>query len=131
MIYMKFTRFMMVLQVQSTVSAILSNENHLVPVDSKGNVKSWVGAETSITIYEGGEDVTSKWNIAVTYGAGLTATYDPVTHIMEPSALTTDASYAEFKCTRSNYASIIKRYTITKQYAGSDWRRCCSLSVRF
>lgn len=103
-----------------TVSAILSNENHLVPVDSRGNVKSWVGAETSITVYEGGEDVTSKWNIAVTYGAGLTATYDPVTHIMKPSALTTDASYAEFKCTRSNYASIIKRYTITKQYAGSD-----------
>jgi len=103
-----------------TVSAILSNENHLVPVNSKGNVKSWVGSETSITIYEGGEDVTSKWNIAVTYGAGLTANYDPVTHVMKPSALTTDASYAEFKCTRSNYASIIKRYTITKQYAGSD-----------
>ena len=103
-----------------TVSAILSNENHLVPVDSKGNVKSWVGAETSIAIYEGGEDVTSKWNVAVTYGEGLTATYDPVTHVMKPSTLTTDASYAEFKCTRSNYASIIKRYTITKQYAGSD-----------
>lgn len=103
-----------------TVSAILSNENHLVPVNSKGNVKSWVGSETSITIYEGGEDVTSKWNIAVTYGAGLTANYDTVTHVMKPSALTTDASYAEFKCTRSNYASIIKRYTITKQYAGSD-----------
>lgn len=103
-----------------TVSAILSNENHLVPVDSRGNVKSWVGAETSITIYEGGEDVTSKWNVAVTYGTGLTATYDPVTHVMKPSALTTDASYAEFKCTRSNYASIVKRYTITKQYAGSD-----------
>lgn len=103
-----------------TVSAVLSNENHLVPVDSKGNVKSWVGAETSITIYEGGEDVTSKWNVAVTYGTGLTASYDPVTHVMKPSALTTDASYAEFKCTRSNYASIIKRYTITKQYAGSD-----------
>ena len=103
-----------------TVSAVLSNENHLVPVSNNGSVKSWVGAETSITIYEGGEDVTSEWTISVTKGTGLSGTYDATTHVFTPSALTVDASYAEFSCTKQGYAGIIKRYTITKQYAGAD-----------
>lgn len=103
-----------------TVSAVLSNENHLVPTSSSGTVKSWVGAETEIHIYEGGEDVTSEWTISVTNGTGLTGSYSSTTHIFTPSALTVDASYAEFTCTKSGYANIIKRYTITKQYAGVD-----------
>ena len=104
----------------ATVSAVLSNENHLVPVTSDGEVRSWEGAETTIFIYEGGEDVTSKWNIQVTNGDGLSGSYDPETHTFTPNGMTTDVSYAEFTCTRSNYANIIKRYTITKQYAGND-----------
>lgn len=104
----------------ATVSAVLSNENHLVPASSDGTVKSWVGAETQINIYEGGEDVTSQWTISVTNGAGLSGTYSASTHVYTPSALTVDASYAEFTCTRAGYANIVKRYTITKQYAGVD-----------
>lgn len=103
-----------------TVSVVLSNENYLVPVASDGTVKSWVSAETAIMIYEGGEDVTSEWNITVTKGTGLSGTYDSTTHTFTPTALTSDSSYAEFTCTKSGYANIIKRYTITKQYAGAD-----------
>lgn len=103
-----------------TVSAVLSNENHLVPTSSDGTVKSWVGAETEIHIYEGGEDITSQWTITVTKGEGLSGTYDPSTRTFTPSGLTVDASYAEFTCTRSGYANIVKRYTITKQYSGVD-----------
>lgn len=103
-----------------TVAAVLSNENHLVPVTSNGTVKSWVGAETEIRIYEGGKDVTSQWTINVKNGAGLIGNYDSDTHIFKPTALSVDASYAEFTCTRSNYSNIIKRYTISKQYAGGD-----------
>ena len=102
------------------VSAVLSNESHLVPVDSDGTVKSWIGSETSITVYEGGEDVTNDWNISVTKGDGLTGTYNSSTHVFKPEGLTTDVSYAEFICTKSGYANIIKRYSITKQYAGAD-----------
>lgn len=103
-----------------TVSAVLSNENHIIPTSSSGAVKSWVGAETEIHIYEGGEDVTSEWSITVTKGTGLTGTYNSATHIFTPSDLTVDTSYAEFSCTKSGYAKIIKRYNITKQYAGVD-----------
>lgn len=103
-----------------TISAVLTNEDHLVPVDSEGNVRSWVGADTTIKIYEGGADVTSEWTVTVNKGTGLSGTYNASTHTFTPSGLTADTSYAEFVCTKDGYADIIKRYTLTKQYAGAD-----------
>lgn len=105
---------------ENTVSAVLSNENHLLPTSSNGSVKSFVGAETEIHVYEGGEDVSSLWTISVVKGNGLSGTYNSSTHVFTPTALTTDASYAEFTCAKTGYANIVKRYTITKQYAGAD-----------
>ena len=104
----------------STVAAVLSNENHVVAVKSDGTVKSWAGASTEIHIYEGGNDVTSQWTITKNDGSGLTGTYNSSTHIYTPSSLTADNSYADFTCTRTGYSNITKRYTITKQYAGAD-----------
>ena len=104
----------------STVAAVLTNENHVLAVNSDGTVKSWVGAATEIHIYEGGNDVTSQWTITKTDGTGLTGTYNTSTHTYTPSALTVDNSYADFTCTRTGYSTITKRYTITKQYAGAD-----------
>lgn len=104
----------------STIAAILTNDNHVLPVNSDGSVKSWNGASTEIHIYEGGTDVTSQWTISKADGNGLTGTYNSSTHIYTPSALTEDTSYAEFTCTRVGYATVTKRYNITKQYAGAD-----------
>lgn len=106
----------------ATVAAILTNENHVIPVNSSGNIdpSSWATASTEIHIYEGGNDVTSQWTITKVDGTGLTGTYNSSTHVYTPSALTQDSSYAEFTCTRQGYSNIVKRYTITKQYAGTD-----------
>ena len=104
----------------STVAAVLTNENHVLAVKSDGTVRSWVGASTEIHIYEGGNDVTSQWTISKADGTGLTGTYDTSTHVYTPSSLTVDNSYADFTCTRTGYSTITKRYTITKQYAGAD-----------
>lgn len=104
----------------STVAAVLTNENHVISVNANGSIKSWAGAATEIHIYEGGNDVTSQWTISKADGTGLTGTYDSSTHIYTPSALTVDTSYADFTCTRTGYSTITKRYTITKQYAGAD-----------
>lgn len=113
----------------NTISAILSNDNHLVPVTADGVVRSWEGAETTIYIYEGGEDVSSKWNISVRYGDGLTGEYDTVTRTMTPTGLTSDASYAEFVCKRTGYPDVLKRYSITKQYAGNDGQDAVTYEV--
>lgn len=104
----------------STIAAVLTNENHVISVNSDGSIKSWAGAATEIHIYEGGNDVTSQWTISKTDGTGLTGTYNTSTHIYTPSALTQDSSYADFTCTRTGYSTVTKRYTITKQYAGAD-----------
>lgn len=104
----------------STVAAVLTNENHVVAANSDGSIKSWAGASTEIHIYEGGNDVTSQWTITKVDGTGLTGTYNSSTHVYTPSALTADNSYADFTCTRTGYSNITKRYTITKQYAGAD-----------
>lgn len=104
----------------STVAAVLTNENHVLAVKADGTVKSWAGASTEIHIYEGGNDVTSQWTITKADGTGLTGTYNSSTHVYTPSSLTADNSYADFTCTRTGYSTITKRYTITKQYAGAD-----------
>ena len=104
----------------ATVSAILSNENHYVPCNASGTVLSWNGASTEIHIYEGGQDVTSSWTIAANLGTGLTGTYDSSTHIFTPSGLTADTSYCDFVCTKTDYATINRRYNITKTKAGAD-----------
>ena len=104
----------------ATVSAILSNETHYVPCDASGNVLSWNGSSTKITIYEGGQDVTSGWTIAANTGTGLTGTYDSSTNTFTPSGLTEETSYCDFVCTKTDYATITRRYVITKTRAGSD-----------
>lgn len=113
----------------NTISAILSNDNHFVPVTADGTVRSWEGSETTIYIYEGSKDVSSEWNITVRYGDGLTGEYDTVTRTMTPNGLTSDASYAEFVCKRSGYPDVIKRYSITKQYAGNDGQDAVTYEV--
>lgn len=104
-----------------TVSAVLTNENHVLSVNSSGVVKSWSGASTQIHIYEGGEDVTSSWAITVSNGPGLTGTLSSdLPRTYTPTALTEDNGYADFTCTKKGYANIVKRYTIAKQAAGAD-----------
>ena len=104
----------------STVAAVLSNENHVLPVSANGTPKSWNGSATEIKIYEGGQDVTSQWTITVANGTGLSGSYNSSTKTYTPSALTQDSSYADFTCKRTGYSDIVKRYTISKQYQGID-----------
>lgn len=103
----------------STVSAVLTNENHVLPADANGTVLSWDGASTEIHVYEGSNDVTSQWTITKVDGTGLTGTYDSSTHTYTPTALTTTSSHANFTCTKGN-DQIFKTYTITKVEAGAD-----------
>lgn len=102
----------------STVSIVLSNQSHYVPCDSNGNVLSWNGASTRVYIYEGGQDVTSSWNITATPGTGLTGTFS--NNVFTPSGLTNDVGYVDFSCTRSGYSNLSSRYTITKTRTGAD-----------
>lgn len=107
----------------AVVSAVLTNESFLLPVKPNGTPTSssvWSAGATIIKIFEGGEDVTSSWSITADKSTGLSGTYNATTHTFTPSGLTTDVGYVNFTCKKSNYDDIVKRYTITKQYAGAD-----------
>ena len=105
----------------SNIAAVLTNENHVLSVDDKGNIKSLVGASTAIHIYKGGEDVTNdNWNISISMSNGLEGGWDGSTKVFTPTNLTVDSGYCDFTCQKQGYATITKRYTITKQYAGKD-----------
>ena len=107
----------------AVVSAVLSNENFVVPVKSDGSVTSssvWAAGSTRIYIYEGGQDVTDSWTITCAKGTGLSGTYTASTHTFVPSGLTQDTSSADFTCTKTGYNTLTKRYNITKQYAGTN-----------
>lgn len=107
----------------AVVSAVLTNESFLLPVNSSGNPISsnvWSAGATTIKIFEGGDDVTSQWSVTANRSDGLSGTYNSTTHTFTPSGLTSDVGYVNFVCTRTNYSEVVKRYTITKQYAGAN-----------
>ena len=106
---------------EKNLSVVLSNENHYVPCYANGNVISFNGSATTVTVFEGGTNVTSDWDITATPGTGLTGSFDTTTLTYTPSGLTADTSYCDFTCTRrSDNTTITRRYTITKTRAGAD-----------
>jgi len=51
---------------QSSISAVLSNDDQMIPADKNGNpvTGAFADAKTTLTIYEGGQDKTSTWTIS-------------------------------------------------------------------
>ena len=56
----------------NATTIVLSNEDHTLPCDANGHVISYQDAETSINIFSGGVDETSKWNIQAKPSQGIT-----------------------------------------------------------
>ncbi len=111
----------------STIAVVLSNEDHTLPCNSKGVVTSFVGALTTISVFEGGTDVTSKWSILYKE-SNVTGKFESNTYTA--SGLSQDVGYVEFTCTRSGYSNLIKRFTLTKQYAGVDGEDAVIYSIK-
>ena len=101
----------------NTISVVLSNESHTFPCDSSGSVTSYTGANTTISVFEGGTDVTNDWNIAYDEN-GCSGTFQNNTYTV--TEMTDDAGYVEFSCTKSGASTLKKRFTLIKQKAGLD-----------
>lgn len=112
----------------SSIAVVLSNEDHTLPCNSKGEVSSYIGAETSINVFEGGTDVTTKWSIATQESEGVSGTFENNKYTV--SNLTVDVGYVEFTCTKSGSATLKKRFTLTKQYAGLDGEAAVVYSLK-
>ena len=106
----------------ATITCILSNDTQSVPCRTDGSLydTSLNGCDTVISILKGADNDTSNWTITATPSTGVSGTYDSKGHKYTVTAITPDSGYVEFTCTRTGYATITKRFSITKDRSGSD-----------
>ena len=115
---------------QEVLSAILSNEDQMLPADKNGKVIAYTGATSTLTIYEGDTDVTSGWTISKSYtptalGDLDTAVNNNTADFTSTSASSTvlsgyDTASVTFTCTKSGHANIVKTFSLVKIKTGAD-----------
>lgn len=99
----------------NAIVAVLSNEAHTVPTDSTGNNGVFTGANTTMTIYNGTADDSANWTVTATV-SNVTGSLLGKTYTV--TGLSADTGYVDLTAARSGYASIVKRFVLTKSKAG-------------
>lgn len=95
--------------------AILTNDAHTVSTDYQGNGGVYTSATTSMQIFEGATEQTSKWVIKATPSTGVTGTL--VSNKYTLTGMTIDTGYVDLRATKGTEA-ITKRFTVTKSKSG-------------
>lgn len=99
------------------VTALLSNEAHLVPASSAGVVSSFAGASTRMTVYRGSTNDTANWSFAkIDTSTSSTLDGNEVT----VTGLSADTGYVDIIATRSGFNLLTKRFTVSKSKAGQQ-----------
>ena len=106
------------------VTAVLTNENQMIPCNSSGTPISGAfdGATSQIIIYNGGTDDTENWTITVAE-TDVTITKSTTTQTNDTVAVTGLSALTgkvTFTCTRSGYDDIIKVFSLVKVTAGAN-----------
>lgn len=103
-------------------SAVLSNEDQMVPCDKDGNPITGAFNEctTTLTIYEGNEATYTDWTIDVDQTHGVTGTWNSTTHTFTASAITANTGYVTFTCTKTDHTTLTKTFSLVKVKAGAD-----------
>ena len=98
------------------ISSTLSSYSVALPCDSSGNVISFSGASTTISILIGNVDDSVNWSVT---RVAVGCTGDLATRTVTISACSLDSAYVDITATRSGYPTQTKRYTATKVKAGA------------
>lgn len=104
---------------QNAIMGILSNDSHVLPSDSAGNVTSYGGATTTISIYVGSSDDSSNWTVTATPSTGVTGTLSGKTYTVTGLAGANDTGFVDLTATRSGYPSVVRRFSLTKSKQGT------------
>lgn len=103
-----------------SVVGVLTNESHALPANSSGTVSSFTGATSTLSIYENGSDITGTFAITTTPSSGVTGTQSSDKKTYTVSGMTVDSGYVDFTATRSGYATITKRFVLTRVKSGAS-----------
>ena len=104
-----------------TVAAVLSNDDQWVACDSDGNPLDGAldQAKSTITILEGGKDVTSSWTITCK-PTGANGSYSTSTYTYTVSSISETSANIQFECKKDGYTTIYKNFSLTKLVAAED-----------
>jgi hypothetical protein len=121
------------------LSAQLSANSVLLPADKDGNVNSFVGAETTFSIFEGGIDMAARWGFYVSATGGGVSYRDindavnrtdlgPSngvldTNYLKVTSLSQASSYIDITATRVGSQDITRRFSIAKAVVGATGTR--------
>lgn len=99
----------------SAVNMILSNDSHNIPIVN--GTKVYSGAETTVSIYEGTNDVTSGWTIKTELN-GITGTFKD--NKFTVTTLNKDTGYVDFIASKTGYTDVTKRFSLSVSKEGND-----------
>ena len=106
-----------------TISAVLTNEDQMIPVNSSG-VADYSDAVSRIIIYESGEDITSQWSINVSYDTNnLTVNTSTTTVANDTVAITNMVGLTgtiNFTAKKNGHDPILKQFSVIKIESGAD-----------
>lgn len=98
---------------------VLTNESHTLYANSAGSVSSYAGAASTLAVYENGKDIVDTFTITVTPSSGITGTQSADQKTYTITGCTVDTGYVDFTASRSGYASITKRFAVTRVKGGA------------
>lgn len=115
------------------VTAVLTNENQMIPCNSAGTPVSGAfnGAISQIIIYNGGIDDTANWTIT-SAGTGVTFTKSATTKANDTATVTAMSALTgkvTFTCKKTGYDDIVKVFSLVKVTAGADGKTPVIYSV--
>lgn len=108
---------------QASLVGLLSNDSHTLVADENGNVITYSGCSSTMSIREGNSDVTSSWTIKATASSNVTGTLVGSTYNV--TGFTGESGYVDFLATKSGQSNIEKRFSISKTkygYTGTSAR---------
>jgi hypothetical protein len=107
--------------VSDGVTAVLSNDAATLAANSSGTVSDYSTAVTTMYVYVGGVDDSANWAFTASptnVSGALSATGNK--NVYTVTNLTQDTGYVDITATKLGYASVTKRFTLSKSKAGNS-----------
>lgn len=102
---------------KSAITALLTNESHVIPCDKNGSNGNYTGANSTMMIYEGSVDVSSSWTVTATASTGITGSLSGRTYTI--TGISADSGYVDFTAKRNGYSNVTKRFNVTRTKVGA------------
>ena len=104
--------------LKDTIGLVLSNEAMTVAAAPNGTVASLSGVATTATVLLGGVDDSANWTLTAGTASEMTGTLSGKTYTV--TALSADNAYVDLTASRTGFASLTKRFSVSKSRQGTQ-----------